>query len=156
MIAKNTLEIGRKSPERTFWLRYLAFMFLGNMIWEVVQLPLYTVWWTESTEEILFDVIHCGIGDVLIASVSLAFTILVFGRKKLPSEGRVGIAVAAIFFGIVYTLFSEWHNTVVLKSWSYSDLMPTVPFIGTGISPLAQWIVLPLLGFYWARSWKSS
>ncbi|MFT5740839.1 MAG: hypothetical protein ACI822_002166, partial [Gammaproteobacteria bacterium] len=29
--------------------------------------------------------------------------------------------------------------------------MPVVPVIGIGISPIAQWIFLPLLGLLWAR-----
>jgi len=29
--------------------------------------------------------------------------------------------------------------------WTYSDLMPLVPPFGTGLLPLLQWIVVPLL-----------
>lgn len=29
-------------------------------------------------------------------------------------------------------------------SWHYSDLMPRLPFLGTGLSPVLQWLILPL------------
>jgi hypothetical protein len=29
-------------------------------------------------------------------------------------------------------IFIEWLNTVVRTSWSYIDLMPTLPVIGSG------------------------
>ena len=44
-----------------------------------------------------------------------------------------------------YTIFSEWLNTSVRGSWTYSDLMPVVPVIGTGLAPLLQWCVVPTL-----------
>ena len=60
-----------------------------------------------------------------------------------------GVAAAAVACGIGYTVFSEWLNTAVRGSWAYSDLMPVVPILGTGLSPLAQWLVVPLAAFWW-------
>lgn len=43
-------------------------------------------------------------------------------------------------------MFSEWLNTTLLR-WSYSALMPTLNLNGFegGISPVAQWFVVPPL-----------
>jgi len=38
-----------------------------------------------------------------------------------------------------------------MRNWAYSEFMPTLPVTGTGLSPLAQWIVIPLIAFWWAR-----
>jgi hypothetical protein len=32
----------------------------------------------------------------------------------------------------------------------YTDAMPLVPPLGTGLSPLLQWLVVPSLGLRWA------
>jgi hypothetical protein len=40
-------------------------------------------------------------------------------------------------------------------SWGYDSLMPTVPWIGTGLSPLAQWNVVPSLAFRFAQRGSS-
>jgi hypothetical protein len=45
--------------------------------------------------------------------------------------------------GAAYTVFSEWLNVEVLRTWSYTALMPRVPLLGTGLSPLVQWVVVP-------------
>jgi hypothetical protein len=48
-------------------------------------------------------------------------------------------------------VFSEWLNTEVRGSWAYSELMPVMPVVATGFSPVAQWIVIPIGAFWWAR-----
>jgi hypothetical protein len=50
-----------------------------------------------------------------------------------------------------YTVFSEWLNTEVRGSWAYSEFMPVLPVIDAGLSPLAQWIIIPFAAFWWAR-----
>ena len=51
----------------------------------------------------------------------------------------------AVAFGIAYTIYSEWLNTTVRQSWAHSPLMPVLPLIGTGLSPILQWLVVPSL-----------
>jgi hypothetical protein len=73
-------------------------------------------------------------------------------KRNLILIGGTGTGkTLATGFGLGYTIFSEWLNIVVRKSWAYSDLMPVIPVIDAGLSPVAQWIVLPLAGFWWAR-----
>jgi hypothetical protein len=60
-------------------------------------------------------------------------------------------AALTIGFGVAYTIFSEWLNIVIRKSWAYSDLMPVVPVIDTGLSPLLQWVAVPMLALRFAR-----
>ena len=60
------------------------------------------------------------------------------GELSWPARAHRRVAALTIGFGAGYTVFSEWLNTVVRKSWAYSDLMPAVPVIGTGLSPLLQ------------------
>jgi hypothetical protein len=142
-------------PEAGVWLlvlrQYLLFVALANLAWEVVHLPLYTLWQEGSPREIAFAVAHCTAGDVLIATASLVLALLLFGDRGWPEKGFRQVAAATLVFGLGYTVFSEWLNTEVRRSWAYSDLMPVVPVLGTGLSPLMQWIVIPLAAFQWAR-----
>jgi hypothetical protein len=39
-------------------------------------------------------------------------------------------------------------NTTVRKAWEYSKLMPTIPILDTGLSPLMQWLIVPTIGFW--------
>ena len=91
-------------------------------------------------------VVHCTGGDILIAFSSLLLSLVLTGSGEWPRRRFGRVAALAVGFGVGYTIFSEWLNIVVRKSWQYSELMPVVPFIDTGLSPLLQWIIIPSLG----------
>ena len=126
---------------------YLSVMAIANLFWETFQLPLYTIWLNSRTQDIAFAVVHCTVGDIMIAGLSLLAALVVLGARTWPAERFVPVIALTILIGTAYTVFSEWLNTSVRKSWTYSDLMPIVPWIGTGLSPLLQWFVVPALGF---------
>jgi hypothetical protein len=137
------------------WLRtvrrYFVAIAFGNIAWETAQLPLYTIWHQGSAREIVFAVVHCTGGDLLVAGAALFGTLLVIGNKDWPFVRFRAVAAITLLIGLAYTMFSEWLNTEIRGSWAYTDFMPTLPLIGTGISPLLQWILVPMAGFWWAR-----
>ncbi len=134
---------------------YLAVSAGLHLVWEVFQLPLYTIWRTGTTREIGFAVVHCTGGDLLIATLSMGGAWLFFGNKHWPLVRRKQVVLATMTFGLAYTVFSEWLNTAVRQSWAYSDLMPTLPFLGTGVSPLLQWLVVPAIALYLSSATSS-
>ena len=75
----------------------------------------------------------------------------VVGAPAWPIASFGRVAAATILLGIAYTAWSEYLNTSIRGSWSYSELMPVVPPFGTGLAPLAQWLVVPLLCLGLAR-----
>jgi len=40
-------------------------------------------------------------------------------------------------------VYGEHLNVDVRRSWTDSDLMPRLPLLGTGLSPIIQWVVVP-------------
>jgi hypothetical protein len=131
--------------------RYALAIVLGNLAWEIAQLPLYTIWYESDAGKILFAAVHCTGGDVLIAGAALLASLLVLGDPRWPSRSYHTVATAAVLGGLGYTVYSEWLNTEVRGSWAYTEWMPRLPVVGTGLSPLAQWLVVPPLAFWWAR-----
>lgn len=136
---------------RNGWLRavriYLAVSAILHVAWETLQLPLYTVWNTATVGEIAFAVLHCTAGDVAIAGLSLLGALAIVGSLAWPTERFIPVMATTVVIGIGYAVYSEWLNTVVRKSWEYSELMPTVPLLGTGLSPVLQWVIVPTIGF---------
>ena len=126
---------------------YLSTAATLHLAWEVLQLPLYTIWRTGDLREIAFAILHCTAGDLMIASLSLLTALLVFGNRSWPTDGFIPVMVVTLVIGVSYTIYSEWVNTVVRKIWTYSPLMPTLPVLGTGLSPLMQWLMVPVAGF---------
>lgn len=143
--------IERRPGVNAEWLHalrhYLILIILCNLVWETLHLPLYTIWTEGTRYEIVFAVVHCTAGDLLIALSCLIAGLVFFGNLSWPNTHFWRVGIAAIILGVSYTIFSEWLNLVVRKSWAYSDLMPVVPLLGAGLSPLLQWIVIPFLGF---------
>jgi hypothetical protein len=37
------------------------------------------------------------------------------------------VAIATVGLGVCYTIGSEYINTVVRRSWAYTEWMPTLP-----------------------------
>lgn len=153
----NSAPVQPAGNSRFAWLRalgvYLGSMAAGNLVWESLQLPLYTIWRTATADEQAFAVIHCTLGDILIALGTVAFALLVAGDAGWPARRFWPVAIITIICGVGYTIFSEWLNIVVRAAWAYSDLMPVVSLLGLhiGLSPLLQWIVAPATAFAAAR-----
>ena len=131
-------------------LTYLALAGAGHFLWETAQLPLYTIWSTGTRFEVLFAVIHCTAGDLLITASALTLAALVARIGHWPFFGN-RMALAAILLGIGYTVFSEWLNTQVRQSWSYTEAMPLLPPFGTGLTPFLQWLIVPGIAFGYVR-----
>jgi hypothetical protein len=123
----------------------LAVVFAAlNLAWETAQLPLYTIWVTDPWPRVAFAVVHCTGGDLLIGAGSLLAALSIVGRGWPNGRStRVRAILLTTVFGLGYTIFSEWLNVVVRETWAYTQRMPTLPPLGTGLSPLLQWLLLP-------------
>lgn len=124
---------------------YVAAIALGNLAWEVLQLPLYTIWKTGTLGEQAFAVAHCTGGDVLIALAALTLALVLVGER-----GLWPVALLAIALGVAYTGFSEWLNVYLRRSWAYSEWMPLLSLgrYRIGLSPILQWLVVPSLALW--------
>lgn len=142
--------VEHKIAPRPSWLAtlriYLTFVVLANLLWEVLQLPLYAIWRNGTVRDLIVAVAHCTVGDILIALATLMLALLLVGNAEWPEERYVRVAFVSVALGVGYTVFSEWLNLVARKSWAYSELMPVVPVLGVGLSPLMQWIAIPIVG----------
>jgi hypothetical protein len=144
-------------PVSSNWLgaqrAYLLTVAAADLVWEAVHLPLYTLWKTATSGEMLFAVVHCTFGDLLIALVAMTVGLLTVGHRDWPVCRFAAVAAVTFAVGLGYTLFSEWLNVVVRKSWAYSGLMPVVSLFNfnIGLSPLLQWMVVPALALCAAR-----
>lgn len=131
------------SAGRLIGLRYLPILAGLNLVWEAVQLPLYTIWWNGRASEITYAVVHCTLGDVGIGFFAAAIALTVTRSGHPATWSFLKVTATTVVLAVAYTIFSEWLNTSVRNAWAYSEWMPVVPVIGTGLSPLLQWVVTP-------------
>jgi len=134
--------------------RYLPWMFALSLAWEAAHVRLYTIWQEAAAAYIAFSIAHCTLGDVLIGAAALALALLAGRAGPLLQWRWDRIAAVTAITGTGYTLFSEWMNITLLRSWTYSKAMPTLDIAGfeIGLTPLAQWLVLPPLALYLGRA----
>ena len=130
--------------------RYLAISVIINLAWETAQLPLYAIWFDGSVRELVWAVLHCTAGDAIIATGTLIVGLVIAGRGW-PGRRYWIVTFLTIAAGVGYLIFSEWLNVVVRQNWAYAPAMPILPYLGTGLAPLAQWLVVPALSFALAR-----
>ena len=117
---------------------------IGHFFWEAAQLPLYTLWQTGTPREISFALFHCTGGDILITAATFVGAAALARAFRWPLFGW-HMALAAVILGAAYTILSEWLNVEIRHNWSYEAPMPVLPFIGTGLTPLLQWLIVPSL-----------
>ena len=114
-----------------------------QLLWEIAQFPLYTVWHEGDWSFILYGLIHCTLGDLLILlSVFWLISLLNKSRYWIFSPSMSNIVLFTIL-GLSYTIFSEILNTRIKGTWGYTELMPIVPVIEIGGMPFLQWILIP-------------
>jgi len=120
-----------------------------NLAWEILQLPLYMVYAEGDRWRIAYAVAHCTAGDVLIAAATY---LIAAGATRSPqwivARPLAGGAIAVIA-GMSYAAFSEWLNVSVRGSWAYAPAMPQL--FGIGLSPLLQWLAVPVATLYMLR-----
>jgi hypothetical protein len=126
--------------------RYIGLAAIGHLFWEAGQLPLYTLWQTGTPREIITALIHCTGGDILITAITRAVAAALARLFRWRAFGWRMVSTA-IMLGAAYTVFSEWLNVDIRRSWSYTAAMPVLPLFGTGLTPLLQWLVIPGLAF---------
>ncbi len=130
--------------------RWVALTTPLHLVWELAQLPLYTIVWTESVGRVVFAVFHCTAGDAFISGGAYLLAAWCLGAPYWPTTRAAAGSTIALSFGLLTTARSEWVNVYGKASWAYTNDMPLV--FGIGVTPVLQWIVVPLITLLWIRS----
>lgn len=120
-----------------------AWSLLLNLVWEVAQAPLFVFTGAPNASAIGYSLLHCTLGDGLIALASYLIAATVTRDIRWPARRSWLGGSIALTFGLVWTVTSEWRNVYGSGAWGYSPQMPLL--LGIGIVPLLQWLIVPLL-----------
>lgn len=131
------------------WLRlarlgiWSVIAFVLNLTWEIFHVRFYTLWETVDGYQLAWSLIHCTLGDALIALVVFIVAGMVLKCSDWPRTHPLAGGLLVVSGTMAYTAWSEWFNVYRLGSWGYTESMPLI--FGVGLSPLLQWLVLPPL-----------
>jgi len=127
-----------------------------HFVWETLHLPLYTLWKEASLAEILWDITSCTTADIIIAAVSFSTALVVIAKSRDQPRQARRFSVWLLVTGLSITTILEILNVYIWENWAYSEHMPIVPLLDVGLSPMAQWLVIPLLGLWWLKKKRGS
>jgi hypothetical protein len=123
-----------------------------HLLWEIGQLPFYQL--PPDLNFRLYAVLHCTLGDVLIATFTFCGTAALMRSWNWPVRAPWCGGLLMVTAGIIYTGFSEWYNVYRMANWTYASRMPLIA--GMGLTPLLQWLLVPslmlvIVHWRWAR-----
>ena len=120
-----------------------ACAFVLNLTWEIAHVRLYTIWSEADGAGVAWALLHCSLGDVVIALAMFALAGTALRRADWPAA-RPWTGGAIVVIGAMgFTAWSEWYNVYRAARWGYTASMPMI--FGIGLSPLLQWLILPSL-----------
>lgn len=130
---------------RRFILLLTAVAFLLNLAWELLQGPLY-----EGYE---YDLRHVSICVLASVADALMVLLLYLGFAKILKDALWVRHISAsrivwlIVIGGIGAILMEMRH---LKegNWAYSEAMPVIPLVQAGLSPVIQFMLLPLLSIF--------
>ena len=138
---------------RKHLLSWAGLALVLHVLWEIGQLPFYQL--PLDLRFRLYAVLHCTLGDVLIATLTFCGTAALMRSWNWPVRAPWRGGLLMVTAGIVYTGFSEWYNVYRIANWTYAPRMPLLA--GMGLTPLLQWLLVPslmlvIVHWRWARS----
>ena len=114
-----------------------------ELLWEVAQFPLYTVWHEGDWGYILYGLAHCTLGDLLIL-LAAYWVVALLNRSRYWYQSNILVnGFLFTLLGLAYTIYSEIVNVSIKGNWDYTELMPIVPVIEIGGMPFMQWVLVP-------------
>ena len=140
-----------KRAIRTPEFNVVIFSFLLHFVWEFLQAPTYAG---------MIEMNHWGgiklctsatFGDVGFALTAFWFTSLLARSRNWIFKPMLNQLIIFVGVGVFLTVSFEYYYTNISLRWTYSEPMPLVPPFGTGLSPLLQWIIVPLIVIYFVQ-----
>ena len=125
-----------------------------QLLWEIAQFPLYTVWHDEEWQYILYGLIHCTLGDMLIMLSCYWVVALLNRNRNWYQENILVNGTLFTLLGLGYTIYSELLNVNIKSTWAYTALMPIIPVINIGGTPFMQWVLIPPVTLWLMRMYN--
>jgi len=118
----------------------LSTVFLFHFVWEMAHAGLYAPHFFGQTDFVLVH-LRAALGDVALTGLLYIVGVAVFRDMRwFLAKGfqpHVFVVCSSLFISIVIEQFA-----LLSKRWVYSPLMPQIPFVHVGISPVAQLTVI--------------
>lgn len=136
------------------WALFTAAVLILHFVWEMAQGNLFAGMREQPLAEAAVRCFKATLGDLVITAIAFAAAAVTVRRIHWPLIKSFVAPAVFIATGLVITIVFE-QFALATSRWVYAPEMPTL--FGVGISPIAQWIVIPLLELPLFRTiWRSA
>lgn len=128
-----------------FFLSFLLVNLFLHLAWEFWQISFFAGMTNAPHGKAVLMCTQAALGDTVIALIAYGCASFAARSKYwllTPSPRSVAIY---LLVGILITMLFEYLATEVLHRWEYDTNMPRLPIFGTGLVPLVQWVIVPLI-----------
>ena len=127
------------------YIKYIILFSISiNFTWEMAQMPFYeNMPWNFETS--IFCLI-ASFGDAIMILIIFYFVAVVAKDFNWILNLNPLKIILSLITGIIIGVLVE-QIALVFNMWSYSNLMPLIPWGKIGISPILQMLILPLVVF---------
>ena len=119
-----------------------------HFVWEALHLPLYTGYEALGSGWTL--VFFATAGDVMYTLLIVGLVTLIRGDLHWIQRPKKNEYLATALLGGLVACMVE-YKALAFHRWAYAAVMPVVPILGVGLSPLLQMMVLTPISVYVSR-----
>lgn len=141
----------RKEVMKNIEFNIFIFGFLTNVVWEMLQMPLFSFPSETTLMEFSLLCLRASLGDALMLVIMYWLTAAYFKLRMWILYLNAYQITFFIAIGMIMTVIFEALATGPLQRWEYGELMPTLPILGTGVAPVLQWLLIPPLVLWFVR-----
>lgn len=136
----------RKTTQKKIFKRYVLTIilaaFLLNAVWEILQIPLY-VEGVYSWSHILFCLLASVADAIMVLLIYFGFG-MIYKNALWIQNLNLSRIVFLVMVGGIGAVFAETRH-LSMGTWSYAESMPIISVVNVGLSPVLQFMILPLL-----------
>lgn len=139
----------RHTTEKKIFSRFvittILWAFLFNVAWEILQIPLFKGGVYEW-QHILFCVL-ASVADIIMVLIIYFGFALIYKNALWVKNLKTNRIILLILIGGAGAILAEIRH-LSIGTWSYDAAMPLIPIVNVGLSPVLQFMILPIL-IYW-------
>ncbi|HXI13497.1 MAG TPA: hypothetical protein VNM92_12765 [Thermoanaerobaculia bacterium] len=133
----------RPQTSRMRWGAFVLLVAVMHFAWELAHSPLFA---SMQGLPVLSATLLCAratLGDLVITA--FAFVLAAVAARSFHWPAKKRLASAAAVFVLIGIAVTAGYEIFAIRTgrWQYSESMPTI--FGIGLSPLLQWLLLPLV-----------
>ncbi len=136
----------RQTTEKKMFKRFvittILLAFLFNVAWEILQIPLFKGGVYEW-QHILFCILASVADVIMVLIIYFGFALIYKDELWIKNLKAIRIIILILTGGAGAVLAELRHLSI--GTWSYASAMPLIPVVHVGLSPVLQFMILPIL-----------